>query len=750
MISSITIKNAATFDDSCHKIKNLKELNFFYGSNGSGKTTIGRIIEASEKSDTYPESVTQWKDNMPLRCLVYNKDFISRNFQQINSIPGVITLGEENITIQTEIADLEKSIAVKKAEKIKLLNDVDENEIIQYQQSQLDELNEGYSTTFWRIKQELSNTPLDSYLQGYKNSKKHFFDKVLSESQNNKSKIKKREELIKEKERYEAAKKKRIEPFSSINLEKVKMIEEDKLLQEAIVGKENTTISKLIDTLKNSSWVDQGRSYLEKSEGKCPFCQQILPLDFGKIIENYFDTSYVDNISKLKNIYSSYQKLAEMILLKADNMLSLDIILDKNLLKQKKDEIQKILQYNLELLRNKVSDPGITIEMQDSQQLVEDINNLIMEANREIAKRNLIFGNFDEEVFKSEVWKYIVEFLSSDIRQYRKLYRSLLDNHKKQNSNLKQLNTDLRKLQNDLSDIQSKLTSAKPTVEAINKWLFKYGFNNFHLEMTDDGKNYKIVRNDGTEVEDTLSEGERNFVTFLYFFFLLKGKSVNSDLQIGEDVVVVIDDPVSSMDNNILFVVATLIRSLFGEIIDKKNSRIKQLFVLTHNIYFYHELTNLRGIKQSKKHVSYYIVRKLNGNSNVYYYPDNPVKTSYQILWEQVKICQKNIQKGNYSEVDFIGVPNTLRRIIEYYFKILGALSNEALINNISGDQRLYARSLIMYLNSNSHGNFDETIDIIPDLNTVKQLLSTFRSMFEVTGNISHYNMMMGVVDDEI
>lgn len=97
---------------------------------------------------------------------------------------------------------------------------------------------------------------------------------------------------------------------------------------------------------------------------------------------------------------------------------------------------------------------------------------------------------------------------------------------------------------------------------------------------------------------DSLSEGEKNFIAFLYFFQLCIG---TDDLQRNgsKKKIIVIDDPVSSLDSQALFIVSTLIHSLIQRKADDnkpirmllKNENIAQVFILTHNIYFYKEVT---------------------------------------------------------------------------------------------------------------------------------------------------------------
>ena len=117
--------------------------------------------------------------------------------------------------------------------------------------------------------------------------------------------------------------------------------------------------------------------------------------------------------------------------------------------------------------------------------------------------------------------------------------------------------------------------------------------------MADDGKSYKLVREDKSDAKQTLSEGEKTFVTFLYFYHLLKGSDTESG--INTDRVVVFDDPVSSLDSEILFIVGSLIKKVFDET-RNRSSLIKQVFVLTHNVYFHQEVSfnNTRADKALK------------------------------------------------------------------------------------------------------------------------------------------------------
>jgi wobble nucleotide-excising tRNase len=75
----------------------------------------------------------------------------------------------------------------------------------------------------------------------------------------------------------------------------------------------------------------------------------------------------------------------------------------------------------------------------------------------------------------------------------------------------------------------------------------------------------------------------------------------------------VIDDPVSSLDSSILFVVSTLIREVFTTI-HEEETNIKQVILLTHNVYFHKEVAFLDRSCKWRDDVYFWILRK---NDNV-------------------------------------------------------------------------------------------------------------------------------------
>jgi len=270
----------------------------------------------------------------------------------------------------------------------------------------------------------------------------------------------------------------------------------------------------------------------------------------------------------------------------------------------------------------------------------------------------------------------------------------------------------------------------------INQLLKSCGINSFSLaEKTLD--DYQLIRSDGTSASETISEGEKTLITFLYFYHLLFGSDKNTS---ARDQIVVFDDPISSLDSNILQFVSGLLYEIFGPEASKKQSQdhhIKQCFLLTHNLYFYKMVTkySVKDDKQPKQDTSFWTIYKTDQGSNIEECPKNPVKSSYELLWEEINRKNKS------------SIANTIRRILEAYFQMVG-LSLRDLPNKFNdAKEKNIARSHIAWINQGSHSINEDLYYSCTD-EVMEMQLKIFKNIFEKTKHLPHYNKMMGIEEN--
>ncbi len=261
-----------------------------------------------------------------------------------------------------------------------------------------------------------------------------------------------------------------------------------------------------------------------------------------------------------------------------------------------------------------------------------------------------------------------------------------------------------------------------------------FGFTGFRIVPSERQKNfYQIKREDGTLVENTLSEGEETFITFLYFMQMCGG-AIKLD-KVSSKKILIIDDPICSLDSNVLFIVSSIIKELIKEIKENR-SDVEQLFILTHNVYFHKETSFIDGRTKELNDVHYWMLRKIHNITQIIPYEKiNPIKSSYEMLWNEIR----------EDHVSYIGIRNAMRRILENYFSMLGENWGDALINKFDVlEEKMMCRSLLYWVNDGSHSISDDFyVDDNPDM--ICQYKEVFRKMFIQMGHEAHYNMMMKI-----
>jgi len=685
MIQTLKIKNIATFSDEEQILDKLSSFNYIYGANASGKTTISRAID-NNRSD---EKISiKWSNSQPLSTFVYNSDFVEKNFNQSGDIKGIFTLGEQDAETVNQIQKLkqEQSKLVEKIGKLTRTLEGEEESQEDGKRKELQNLISNFTDKCWAQKIKHDNDFQDAF-QGFRGRKEVFYSKLIQEHSNNNSTVQTLEYL---KERANILFGKRPTEYSPVDILKdseINSLERSPILKKKIIGTADIDLSSMIKNLGISDWVKEGKSYLEENNGEiCPFCQQKTEATLTEQLNTFFDESYEKDITTLEKVKNSYELKCSTIY----QGVSPPPLLDTEKLNTTNELFKSKADSNIAKLKEKKAEPSRSIVLESTQNILSMIYEIIEDTNEKITNHNKTVSNFSSEnsTLKKEVWKYIIDIeLNLDIEQFTQKKSNIeeaIQGLENQVSRTKQEHSELTK---KLTVLEKNVTSIRPTITEINSILNGYGFNGFKFEESSEKLHYKIVRSDGSSVGNSLSEGEKTFITFLYFHHLLNGSNNEKEGEITSDRVVVFDDPISSLDSNILFIVTSLIRQTI-EKVRKNEGSVKQVFVLTHNIYFHKEVTfnNRRG-GTSINEESFWIVRKVNDISNIEFHSTNPIKTSYELLWRQVKSDEKCT----------LTIQNVLRRILDNYFKIMGNIRLNELHDSFSGKEQFFCKSLLSW-----------------------------------------------------
>ena len=372
----------------------------------------------------------------------------------------------------------------------------------------------------------------------------------------------------------------------------VEEIENSQLLTKVIVGNKDSSISELIDKLNNSDWVNEGLQYIDmkKEPAVCPFCQQhTITNALLKQIEGYFDESYKKDKESLSNLLNKYLSGIQNIIVKLEGLK------ENTFCKKYQTELEACIEIlnslkaeNSRRLENKIKNPSIVVSLDKTNEIEKRIEELIKKVNSEIREYNQKIDNKRNSLneIKDKFWNLMRYEYDSVIS----LYNTIVKDY---NKSLGAFKCQLTEIQNDIDlnqeiirENQKKTVNIDEAVDNIRQGLVDIGITDFTIEKySDEDALYHLKREENSEnVFKTLSEGEKMVISFLYFIELCKGETRVGSTTTGK--IIVIDDPVSSLSHIYIFNIGRLIHNEF-----LRTEKYEQIFVLTHSLYFFYELT---------------------------------------------------------------------------------------------------------------------------------------------------------------
>lgn len=737
-----------TWDD---ELEEFKTINIFYGRNYSGKTTLSRIARSFElkkhnedfldgnfKIKLEDGSFLTQNDviNSNLDIRVYNSDFVKENLNYLydkkGNIKGFKSIGVEQKDIKESIEKREEILKTRN-EKLKDIQANREN-ISKTQQAKIKTLNEKLID-----KAKLVKSEPNLIKQGSNYDKRNLENDLIEIKDNINAYILNNEEqnqlikILEDKEKQNINFKNTFKKDNFQNILKSSL----EILEKEVIIKENLT-SEL------RKWLEEGLEFHKEhsSAQQCKFCNNPLTLERIAWIENNIkdDSGEKEQIEKeLKDLLDNFEsyKLESKNLLLGIEYENFYSNYKDDFIKAKEKLEENITKYNKELLKieeklkQKQKDVFTPIKLENINdfsdeilQILNQIENLCKE-NNEYTKN--LLSNQDEAREKlrlNEVAKFAKDSdcftKQNDIEKLKENINTLEKSIATQDKKINLLNKRIEKYKEKLSNLETSTSN-------INKYLKSYfGHNMLELKAKKDDKGqlngeFEILRN-GKQAKN-LSEGECSLVAFCYFVASLEDVKTKD-----KNPIIWIDDPISSLDNNHIFFIFSVIEN---KIVEKDS--FKQFFISTHNLDFLKYTKRLKKIKPKQNENSktkyefpqyYFIergVKKSIETSEIKKLPKCLEKytTEFNYLFEQIYKF-KNID-NTYNEDLKISLVynfgNNLRKFLEIYlfFKYpneIKSLDKELIkrffndtyqSDNIDENQKIIAGVINRYQNEYSH-----------------------------------------------
>lgn len=681
--------------DHANKIAEFKELNIIYGRNYSGKTTLSRMFRSMEKGELhekYPDAVFEFDHtgtdrlcqldvkNCSYDVRVYNRDYISDNLKWLIDENGTITpfaiLGESNILIEKQIAEKEKILGSEAEEKGLKFD---------YKKK-----NDSYLSK--KRDRETKEAALDKKLRDKANLEiktNSLYNEVTYNITRIKADIAKiikaniqpldDKDVDSKKRLLREERKDNIYPLPKFNASFDSLyIKAKNLLSKEI--KPTESIQELLNDALLQEWVRDGISHHKNKRSICAFCGSDLPDGLWDKLNAHFSKES-ESLRKdldllIEAINTEKRSVKNISMIKQEQIYSIYHEDFRLFINNLGEEIKKYLS-NMDKMIDDVEGRKKNIFATKSQTKLNDnaekIAKIITEINKLIESHNAKTNSLSSDQKKARESLLLDEvnlFVNKiDYLERVKEIKTLSDEEVERLNSKDKAASEILGLEKEITELKTKLKDERQGAEKVNEYLNNYfGHKGLRLatveDQEDSGIAFKIMR--GDKEAHNLSEGECSLVAFCYFIARLDDIDTKN-----KELIIWIDDPVSSLDYNHIFFVFSLIESVIAKPYKKPdNTKVynyKQLFISTHNLDFLKYLKMLS--RTNTKNVQFFMMDKISENkSEIRLMPEYLKKytTEFNYLFHQIYKCA-SAKNANEEHECFYNFGNNLRKFLDAY-----------------------------------------------------------------------------------
>lgn len=662
-------------------VPDFNEVNLIYGMNGSGKTTLTRLFDQIEsptdRNLTYEVtckdgSRIKTEDTFPYPVRVFNQDYIQRNVRLLESSANSISilLGAENKQLIEEIEAIERELSgdPKKGRRGKLQ---EYQGYAQKKERKVKENEAAFTAIAKTIGAAMRSGGQATRTYRAPNAKSDFAaltaTQMLTEEELTAATLSITQEVLDKIEGISLAKSESAGQ-SGDSIESVMWA-----LQSArdICAKTAQAIllQRLAENLDISNWVELGLALHAKHKSiTCEYC--------GNAISGHRVTELARHFSEADRLLKEQIDTALQQLRSAHDDISRTTPVDaarlyKELQRPYGNEVRTYVAVREGLL---TAISGLMAELQDKKNKTGEPVELKIEIDAGPYRSSLAALNslIEAHNAKSAGFKTIQAEAEQKVRTH--YLSTIFDEVKKREGEITALETDLEQRAADIEGLRAReaearamISSAHKACDEINTGLTRFlGHSELCFEplreMVDEASGgqkeqitgYRIMR--GTEPAKHLSEGEKTAVAFVYFVVHLGDGQFQKDQGI-----VVIDDPVSSLDSNSLYQAFSFLKNAVRECM--------QVFICTHNFEFLRLLLNWRS-KSRRKKTGLYMIRNCfdsGARKAKIVELDRELKdyeSEYHYLFKLLKQLQAD-QDGSIMRA--YPVPNIARKVWEHF-----------------------------------------------------------------------------------
>lgn len=569
------IRDGGYFDDFQwdSSLPDFERINVIYGSNGSGKSSLARVLDVLRSTDdghlqasvsvadgTSVRTTDGRRDPVFNRLLVFNEEYVARSHRFRDGsadMEAVLTLGERTAEDEQQLERLRDEQKQLLDEQVTLIEEKEQLE------RQID-------SAYTRVSQAVVS---DASRAGgmYASRGKYSVAKVRSRLGQLRDQLEALEPIDLDAKKHLISGDNRDElPSSSLS-----MSIRDDLVPTAMRLLARTPVTIVLDTLKDnpdcSGWVQEGIA-LHSATKTCAFCGGMLTDDRRNQIERHFSDEVeqlqrelVHLTAELRTAEAGAESIASNI--PASGLLFEDLRGSFEIEEQAvRSQITAFKEWCAQLrskLAAKRENVLGTVPYDLSEPPVIDGSGLSRYRDHH-NQRVTVHGQLVQEAAEA------VEL--HHMKTEESLINALLEKQTAVETRLTEISGRLDEIDTDVVSLETAEGDPTPSAQVLTREVGRL-LGRTELIFEPSGKRYRVLRQG--RPASNLSVGEQTAITLVHFL-----ETVAKFDATGGKPIVVIDDPVSSLDSNIFMGVSTY---LWSAAISTAPVSLGQMFLLTHN-----------------------------------------------------------------------------------------------------------------------------------------------------------------------
>lgn len=568
------------------RVNSSAKVSLIYGHNGSGKTTISdsfkKISQESESEIVFFDKEGETLDISAEfnTFFVFNESFVEENIkvEESTGLNPIVLIGD-NAKLQYEIDSKEADLATNNQQETK------KEELVNSVKKSMKQAHSSYCSSMrnaWRQRSAMytKNSQMSNFMSSIQSEITSLdlcdndLNKLRGDFEDTISKLKHADNTG------------HVDWTNSFNPPSIRIIDKIKnYLSSSIEPPEDTSSFAKFSEFTKNELKQKINGIFSPESNICNQCLQNISEEFKQnIINEILEYLELANL-QAKNLQTDIPRIHHISFpdIPDDIQMLNNEIKNYELLKV---ELERHVKNINEKINIKSENPHIKIDIDVNSVLrcIDSIQKFLTKVEGKIFLHNKYVD--EVENLRNHAYKLNNQITSAETKKQREIFLTYKEESISIEEDLHNITIRSENLKKEISNLKSRFNNIDQAATHINKLLrIVLGNNGMSVEV--DSDRYQII-NRGTPISPNhLSTGEKNILALCYFFINI---SNNFRAEKYDNIFVVLDDPISSLDFDNRYGITTLLNHIFRKICINDTSKV---LILSHDLSVIQDMQNI-------------------------------------------------------------------------------------------------------------------------------------------------------------